>query len=138
MANPSTTTGGPVGFWAAELTHPYRPFTEAGYDVTIASPDGGRVEPDGLSDPRDPSRWSAEDFVSRGFLETAELADLLRDTPALSELDLDAFDAIVVCGGRAPMFSFRSHPGLQRTLRAFFEAGRSSRAPCARGPGSAP
>jgi hypothetical protein len=33
--------------------------TERGVQVIIASPDGGRVEFDGLSDPRDPSRWSA-------------------------------------------------------------------------------
>jgi putative intracellular protease/amidase len=46
VANPrtSTTTGWPVGFWAAELTHPYYQFTRARYDVTVASPDGGRVE----------------------------------------------------------------------------------------------
>ena len=51
----STTTGWPVGFWAAELTHAYKLFTEKGYDVTIASPKGGKVEVDSLSDPRDSS-----------------------------------------------------------------------------------
>lgn len=42
-ANPSTSsvTGWPVGFWWAELTHPYWAFTEAGYDVEIRSPEGG-------------------------------------------------------------------------------------------------
>ena len=41
VANPatSTTTGWRVGFWAAELTHPYYEFTRAGYQVTIASPE---------------------------------------------------------------------------------------------------
>src|SRR5919206_2848515 len=59
VANPatSTTLGWPVGFWGAELTHPYYELTERGVDVMIASPDGGHVEMDGLSDPRDPSRW---------------------------------------------------------------------------------
>src|SRR5215208_4737151 len=54
VANPttSTTTGWPVGFWASELFHPLYEFTEAGYDVTVASPDGGPVEVDGMSDPR--------------------------------------------------------------------------------------
>lgn len=39
-ANPSmsTVTQWPVGFWWAELTHPYWAFTEAGYDVEIRSP----------------------------------------------------------------------------------------------------
>ena len=58
-ANPSVNPvlGWPLGFWAAELTHPWYEFTEVGYDVTVASPDGGQIEPDALSDPRDPSRY---------------------------------------------------------------------------------
>ena len=45
----STTTGWPVGFWAAELMHAYKLFTEKGYNVTIASPKGGKVEIDALA-----------------------------------------------------------------------------------------
>src|SRR5262249_16720295 len=72
VANPttSTTTGWPIGFWAAELTHPYYEFSQVRYDVTIASPDGGKVELDALSDPRDESKWSADDLISMGFLNT--------------------------------------------------------------------
>lgn len=40
--------------------HPYYELTDRGIEVTIASPDGGKVEVDPLSDPRDASRWSAE------------------------------------------------------------------------------
>jgi hypothetical protein len=45
VANPtvSSNNGWPVGFWAAELTHPYYELTEAGFEVTIASPAGGKV-----------------------------------------------------------------------------------------------
>ena len=45
VANPttSTTLGWPVGFWGAELTHPYYELTQRGVAVTIASPAGGRV-----------------------------------------------------------------------------------------------
>jgi putative intracellular protease/amidase len=48
IANPatSTTLGIPVGFWGAELTHAFLAFTDVGYDVTIASPDGGKCELD--------------------------------------------------------------------------------------------
>jgi putative intracellular protease/amidase len=132
VANPrtATTTGWPVGFWAAELTHPYYAFRRVRYDVTIASPDGGRVELDALSDPRDPSRWSAEDLVSMGFLSTPELAALLDDTPKLADLDLDAFDAIVVCGGLAPMFQFREHADLKRAIAAFYEAEKPTAVLC--------
>ena len=72
VANPTiaTTVGWPVGFWAAELTHPYYELTQRGVKVTIASPDGGKVEMDALSDPRDPSRWSSEDLITMGFVNT--------------------------------------------------------------------
>jgi putative intracellular protease/amidase len=124
VANPttSTTLGWPVGFWGAELTHPYYELTERGVDVTIASPGGGKVELDSLSDPRDESRWSAEDLITMGFLNTPELAHLLEDTPKLSDLDLDAYDAIMVAGGQAPMFSFRDNEDVHDALRYFYES----------------
>jgi putative intracellular protease/amidase len=124
VANPrtATTTGWPVGFWASELTHPYYAFTRVGYEITVASPEGGKVEIDALSDPRDESKWSAEDLISMGFLNTPELVALLDDTPKLADLDLGDFDAIVVCGGLAPMWQFRDNDDLKRTLAAFYEA----------------
>jgi putative intracellular protease/amidase len=124
VANPttSTTTGWPVGLWAAELTHPYYEFSEAGYEVTIASPDGGKVEVDALSDPRDPSKWSAEDLISMGFLNTPELVALLENTATLSRLDYSSYDALVVCGGQSPMFTFRDNADLHEAIRAFYEA----------------
>jgi putative intracellular protease/amidase len=123
VANPAIDQHGwPVGFWAAELTHPYYELTERGVDVTIASPDGGHVEVDALSDPRDPSKWSSEDLISMGFLNTPELLAKLDDTPALAELNLEEYDAIMVAGGQAPMLTYRSHEGLQHAIRSFYEA----------------
>ena len=53
-SNPSVSkqTGWPIGAWYAEVTHPYWAFTEAGYTVDIASPDGGEVKFDGFSTPK--------------------------------------------------------------------------------------
>jgi putative intracellular protease/amidase len=132
VANPtiSSTTGWPVGFWAAELTHPYHAFTRVRYEITIASPDGGKVEIDALSDPRDESKWSADDLISMGFLNTPELVALLEDTPKLADLDLQQFDAIVVCGGFAPMFLFRQNAELKRTIAAFYEAEKPTAVLC--------
>jgi putative intracellular protease/amidase len=132
VANPatSTTLGWPVGFWAAELTHPYYEMTERGIEVTIASPGGGKVEMDSLSDPRDPSQWSAEDLVSMGFVHTPALMELLDDTPRLADLDLDEFDAIMVAGGQSPMFTFRDNEDLQGAIRAFYEAEKPTAVYC--------
>jgi putative intracellular protease/amidase len=126
VANPatSTTLGWPVGFWGAELTHPYFELTQRGVAVTIASPDGGMVEMDALSDPRDDSKWSADDLITMGFLNTPELVALLQDTPKLSSLDLDEYDAIMVAGGQAPMFGFRGNKHVHDALRRFYESER--------------
>lgn len=131
VANPATNQHGwPVGFWAAVLTHPYYEFTERGIDVTIASPDGGPVVVDALSDPRDPSHWSAEDLISMGFLSTVELAALLETTPAIADLDLGGYDALLVAGGQSPMFTYRGHPGLARAIRSMYEAEKPVAAYC--------
>jgi putative intracellular protease/amidase len=132
VANPttSTTTGWPVGFWASELFHPLYEFTEAGYDVTVASTDGGPVEVDALSDPRDPSGYSAEDVLSLGYLSSNQHAALLENTPRLSELDFDEYDAIVVCGGQSPMFTFRDNADLKAAVARFYEAEKPTAALC--------
>ena len=51
-SNPSVSkqTSWPIGVWAAEVVHPYWEFTNAGYTVDIASPEGGEVKFDGFSD----------------------------------------------------------------------------------------
>lgn len=131
VANPATNQHGwPVGFWAAELTHPYYELTERGVEVTVASPDGGKVVMDGLSDPRDPSRWSADDLISMGFVNTPELVALLEETPAVGELDLSQYDAILVAGGQSPMFTYRGHAALAGAIRTMYEAEKPVAAYC--------
>jgi putative intracellular protease/amidase len=124
VANPTTATtvGWPVGFWGAELTHPYYELKERGVEMTIASPDGGKVQMDALSDPRDESKWSSEDLVTMGFVNTPELMALLDDTPKLADVELNEYDAIMVAGGLAPMFSFRDNEPLHDALRRFYES----------------
>jgi putative intracellular protease/amidase len=132
LSNPavSTSTGWPVGFWWSELTHPWLAFTERGYEVAIFSPAGGRCEADALSDPRDPSGYSDTDLISLGFLSTSKLGALVENTRPIAELSVDGFDAIVVAGGQAPMFTFDRATELQRKFVAFFEAGKVAAALC--------
>jgi putative intracellular protease/amidase len=132
IANPSTspTLGIPVGFWGAELTHAWHVFNEAGYDVTIASPDGGKCELDAWSDPRDESKYSFGDLITMGFLNTPEYMDLIERTPALTDLKYDDYDALVVVGSQSPMFTFRDHDELKNALRTFYEAGKVTSALC--------
>ncbi len=133
VANPqvSTTVGGPVGVWASELFHPLRAFEDAGYTITIASPDGGAIAFDAMSDPRDPSQYSAADTISLDFIENRpDIMARLQATSAISGLSLDAFDAILICGGQAPMFQFPTATGLHSLIGDFHRAGKPTAALC--------
>jgi putative intracellular protease/amidase len=132
VANPSvsTTLGGAVGFWASELIHPYAEFTNAGCQVTIASPNGGKVEFDGYSDPRDVSGYSKDDTLSLQYIDRPEFMQLLENTPAISNLDMSNFDAIVVCGGQSPMFTFRQNHMLIQLFSDFYATGKPTAALC--------
>ena len=132
ISNPavSTTTQWPVGFWWSELTHPYFVLTEAGYEVEVFSPNGGKCEADGMSDPRDSSGYSANDLISMGFIATPKLAELVNNTKKASDIDVDKFDAIMVAGGQAPMFTFEKAIDLQRKFVEFYEKGKIACALC--------
>jgi len=132
ISNPavSTTTGWPVGFWWGELTHPYFHFTEAGYQVEVFSPDGGRCEADAMSDPEDPSQWQAEDVISRGYKHDPEFVKLVEHTKPIAELDVDRFDAIVLVGGQGPMFTFKQATALHARFVQMYEAGKLCAAMC--------
>lgn len=125
-ANPavSPTTGWPIGFWAAELTHPYWVFSEAGYRVDIASPRGGRLEVDGFSDPRDASGYLAHDLVSLGFLSSPAHARLLEDTPGIEGVNVSDYDALFLAGGQSPMLTFIDDERLHHLVGAFHDAGK--------------
>jgi len=126
VSNPavSAQTGWPIGAWAAEFVHPYWEFTEKGYQVTIASPEGGKIAIDGFSDPRDASQYSAHDILSLGFLSSPRHAALLEQTPSLDEVNPDDYDALFIAGGQGPMYTYIDNTRLHRFVASFYEAGK--------------
>lgn len=131
-SNPTTSeqTGWPIGFWWAELTHPFWAFAEAGYEVTIASPDGGALRGDSYSDPADESGYSAHDILSRGFIASPAHAALVAETPSLDSLDLDAYDAVFLIGGQAPMYTFTNDERVKKLVGHFLASGRIAAVVC--------
>ena len=126
VSNPSTSTqtGWPIGFWWAELTHPYWTFTEAGYEVEIVSPKGGDLVADGFSDPEDPSGYSAHDLISLGFKTSAKHAAMLKGTKPIADIDPAAFDAIFLVGGQSPMITMIDDEALHAFVARAHEAGK--------------
>lgn len=126
----SEQTGWPIGFWAAELTHPLHVFQEAGYEVELVSTNGGEVVMDGYSNPTDPSGYSAHDVISLGYMQQDWFNDMLKNTNKLSTANPNDYDAIFLVGGQAPMYTFRGNKELEQLFVAFYEAEKPSSAVC--------
>lgn len=124
VANPGTspTTGWPVGFWWAEVSHPYWTFTEAGYEVEIISPKGGDLMADGFSDPEDDSQYSAHDILSLGFKKSPSHSAMLQGTKAIADVSLNEYDAVFVAGGQSPMVTMVDDAELHGFVAKAYEA----------------
>jgi putative intracellular protease/amidase len=131
-SNPAVSgqTGWPIGFWWAELTHPYWEFTEQGYEVDIASPDGGALQADPWSDPRDESGYSAEDLISLGFINSPTHAALVEKTIPLADAHVGSYHAVFLVGGQAPMYTFYADNRVHDLARRFYQAGKITAVVC--------
>jgi putative intracellular protease/amidase len=126
----SEQTGWPIGFWWAEVSHPYWVLTEHGYQVDIASPDGGKLEADPWSDPRDESRYSAEDLISLGFINSPEHLKLIEQSTPLAEVTMDDYNGVLFVGGQSPMYTFFNDERVHGRLVSFYEAGKVTAVIC--------
>ncbi|MGV9385520.1 type 1 glutamine amidotransferase domain-containing protein [Nonomuraea sp. NPDC003707] len=107
----------PTGFWASEFIHPHQVFTQAGYDITIATPGGAAptVDEASLSLPMNNNDESAIQN-QRDYL--AGLADTLVSPARLEDVGPDGFDAVYVSGGHGPMEDLADNP----TIGAIYAA----------------
>lgn len=126
----SQQTGWPIGFWAAELTHPLRVFQEAGYEVELVSTEGGALQMDSYSNPTDASGYSANDVISLGYMQQEWFNDMLAKTRKLTEVDVADYVAIFLVGGQGPMYTFKGNKDLEKLFAAFYESGKPTAAVC--------
>ena len=96
----SDGTKHPTGYWAEELAEPHRIFTEAGWDITIATPGGVAPMLDrislGIAGGLPGTRKRIESYLE-------SIADHLNHPMALDAVDETAYDVIFYPGGHAPM-----------------------------------
>lgn len=131
-SNPTTSkqTGWPIGFWWAELSHPYFELTERGYQVDITSPNGGKLEGDNWSDPRDKSGYSAHDLISLGFISSPEHRKLTDESMPIHDIRLADYDAAFFVGGQGPMYTFYNDERVHKLVADFYEAGKITAVIC--------
>jgi putative intracellular protease/amidase len=131
-SNPTVSeqTGWPIGFWWSELSHPYWELVGRGYQIEIASPDGGALEADSWSDPRDKSGYSAHDLISLGFINSPEHVKLVDDSKPLAAIEVGDYDAALFVGGQAPMYTFFNDERVQSLVASFYEEGKVTAVIC--------
>jgi putative intracellular protease/amidase len=114
-------TGHPTGYWAEELAQPHQIFTAAGWDITIATPDGVAPTVDRLS------------LGLAGGLptKTRAVADYLRQLDSalthpkvLADIDPNDYDVVFYPGGHGPMEDLAVDADSGRILTAALESGR--------------
>src|SRR5690606_40704484 len=84
-------TGKKTGWHCSEVSHPYRILTEAGCEVSFASPDGGPV-------PMDPASEDKSDPVNAKFMESPMIQAALMYTLSAEEVQAGIFQAIFFAG----------------------------------------
>jgi putative intracellular protease/amidase len=131
-SNPAVSeqTGWPIGFWWAELAHPFLEFTEHGYEVDVASPEGGALQADAYSDPRDESGYSAEDLISLGFINSPAHMKLVEESKPLANVRVDDYDGALLVGGQGPMYTFIDNESVHALVAAFYEADKVTAVIC--------
>jgi putative intracellular protease/amidase len=92
-------TGRKTGFWLKELAAPYYVFKDAGAQITLASPKGGRPP----LDPKSNEPSFQTDITSR-FEKDADAEAELDRTVRLDRVKQEDYDTVFYPGGHGPMW----------------------------------
>jgi len=119
--------GHPTGLWIEELAAPYYIFKNAGFDVVIASPQGGPVPIDAGS--------MAEGFFTdeaKKFMHDGAAFGALSHSIQLSTIDFSAdnIKAVFICGGHGVEVDFVDNQAMKAAIEKMYAAGRVVAAVC--------
>ncbi|MFG2882596.1 type 1 glutamine amidotransferase domain-containing protein [Streptomyces sp. NPDC048297] len=111
----------PTGYWAEEFASPFSVFTEAGHEVTVATPDGVIPVVDAMS--LRPRMTGGEEASVKleGIIEEAEQ---LRHPVSIKRVNLDDYDAVYYPGGHGPMEDLASDADSGLLLRRALASGK--------------
>lgn len=121
----SSLKGHPTGLWIEELAAPYYAWKEAGFDVLVASTNGGAVPIDANS--MGPGVFT--DAAQR-FMHDKDAVGALSHTVAVKDVDWSDVDAVFLPGGHGTCVDFIDNPDLRSAVEAVFNAGKVVSAVC--------
>ena len=112
-------TGRKTGFWLEELAAPYYVFKDAGAEIVLASPQGGRPP----LDPKSSEPGSQTD-ATRRFEADSDALSALSNTTKLDAVTHDAFDAVFYPGGHGPLWDLAEDPASITLIETTLGAGK--------------
>jgi putative intracellular protease/amidase len=112
-------TGRKTGFWLEELAAPYFVFRDAGAQITLASPKGGRPPLDPKS-----NEPNFQTDLTRRFEKDADAEAQLDKTLRLEGMKQEDYDTVFYPGGHGPMWDLAEDKHSIKLIEAFLAAGK--------------
>ncbi|MEJ2880922.1 type 1 glutamine amidotransferase domain-containing protein [Pedobacter sp. GR22-6] len=118
-------TDSKTGVWLGEFTDPYYEFIDAGYQVSLASPKGGRP-------PVDPMSELTENITgsNRRFQDDEQVKMAFSQTTVLDQIRHTDFDAVFYPGGHGPIWDLAVDNNSGILILDFLDAGKPVAAVC--------
>ena len=113
-------TGRKTGFWLEELAAPYYVFKDAGAQITLASPKGGRPPLDPKS-----NEPNFQTDITRRFEKDAEAEARLDKTVRLDSVKQEDYDTVFYPGGHGPMWDLAEDKNSIKLIESFLAAGKT-------------
>lgn len=104
----------PSGFFLAEVTHPHKVLSEAGYSIDLVSPKGGKA-------PADPDGLDFKDPINSAFWNDPSLRSAIEHTRKPSEVDANDYAAIFYAGGHGTMWDLPDDAELAALAAQIYE-----------------
>jgi len=104
-----------TGFWIEEFTTPYYVLSDAGAEITIASPKGGQPPVDPQSELAEAQTPSTERFY-----KDYKLIDKVAYSLKLSDVKHEDYDAVFYPGGHGPLWDLATDEDSIQLIEAFY------------------
>lgn len=115
-------SGKSTGYELTELARAYWVFTANGFEVDVASPEGG--EPPKVLDGDD---MGAFDYA---FLNDKSIDEKLKNSIKVADVNPLDYQAVYFVGGKGTMFDFPGHKAIKRLIKSLYQSGRIIAAVC--------
>lgn len=106
------STGEKTGYYLAEVSHPWKVLTDAGYEIDFVSPKGGNPPVDGfdLSDPENKEFWENEYYHQK-----------ITHSLKPSEVKADEYVGIFYAGGHGAMWDLPENKEIAQIAAKIYE-----------------